>query len=111
MNRALEELAARVSPAVVQHAVRSGVIVDSNGYIMTNAQGDYTHHRSMSNIAIFHQLPAASLGTRPERQDKRFGRHRMQGNVNNPAAGHSQLKMLLSTSKVMCRAPRAFIDR
>jgi serine protease Do len=60
MNRALEELAARVSPAVVQiqttgygplnendkgqtalivrqHAVGSGVIVDSNGYIMTNA--------------------------------------------------------------------------
>jgi len=59
MNRALEELAARVSPAVVQiqttgygplsegsrgeaalivrqHAVGSGVIVDSNGYIMTN---------------------------------------------------------------------------
>ncbi|MGA8310831.1 MAG: trypsin-like peptidase domain-containing protein, partial [Terriglobales bacterium] len=60
MNHALEELAARVSPAVVQiqttgygplsegsrgetalivrqHAVGSGVIVDSNGYIMTNA--------------------------------------------------------------------------
>jgi len=62
MNRALEELAAKVSPAVVQiqttgygplndsdsdrgktalivrqHAVGSGVIVDSNGYIMTNA--------------------------------------------------------------------------
>ena len=60
MNRALEDLAARVSPAVVQiqttgygplnegdkgqtalivrqHAVGSGVIVDSNGYIMTNA--------------------------------------------------------------------------
>jgi serine protease Do len=62
MNRALEELAARVSPAVVQiqttgygplsegdsdrgrtalivrqHAVGSGVIVDANGYIMTNA--------------------------------------------------------------------------
>jgi serine protease Do len=64
MNSALEELAARVSPAVVQiqttgygplpagngegdrgqtalivrqHAVGSGVIVDSNGYIMTNA--------------------------------------------------------------------------
>jgi serine protease Do len=64
MNRALEDLAAQVSPAVVQiqtsgygplhesesdsgrgqtalivrqHAVGSGVIVDSNGYIMTNA--------------------------------------------------------------------------
>jgi serine protease Do len=60
MNRALEDLAARVSPAVVQiqttgydplnegdkgqtalivrqHAVGSGVIVDPNGYIMTNA--------------------------------------------------------------------------
>ena len=64
MNSAFEELAARVSPAVVQiqttgygplhagngegdrgqtalivrqHAVGSGVIVDSNGYIMTNA--------------------------------------------------------------------------
>ena len=60
MNRALEELAARVSPAVVQiqttgygplhesdrsrtvlivrqHAVGSGVIVDTDGYIMTNA--------------------------------------------------------------------------
>src|SRR6202163_528187 len=62
MNSALEELAARVSPAVVQiqttgygpltegdsdrgrtalivrqHAVGSGVIVDSDGYIMTNA--------------------------------------------------------------------------
>src|SRR6266849_7856086 len=60
MNRALEELAAKVSPAVVQiqttgygplseggrgeaalivrqHAVGSGVIVDSNGYIMSNA--------------------------------------------------------------------------
>jgi serine protease Do len=60
MNAALEELAARVSPAVVQiqttgygplgesdrgrtalivrqHAVGSGVIVDPNGYIMTNA--------------------------------------------------------------------------
>jgi serine protease Do len=62
MNSALEELAARVSPAVVQiqtsgygplsegdgdrgrtalivrqHAVGSGVIVDANGYIMTNA--------------------------------------------------------------------------
>src|SRR5882672_10982875 len=62
MNRALEELAARVSPAVVQiqttgygplhegdddhnrtalivrqHAVGSGVIVDADGYIMTNA--------------------------------------------------------------------------
>ena len=62
MNSALEELAARVSPAVVQiqttgygplhesdgdrgqtalivrqHAIGSGVIVDSNGYIMTNA--------------------------------------------------------------------------
>ena len=60
LNDALEELAAKVSPAVVQilvtgygplhednrrqtalivrqHAVGSGVIVDSNGYIMTNA--------------------------------------------------------------------------
>jgi len=60
LNGALESLAARVSPAVVQilvtgfgplreedrsqtayivrqHAVGSGVIVDSNGYIMTNA--------------------------------------------------------------------------
>jgi serine protease Do len=60
LNSALESLAARVSPAVVQilvtgygplreqdrsqtalivrqHAVGSGVIVDSNGYIMTNA--------------------------------------------------------------------------
>jgi serine protease Do len=60
MNSALEELAAKVSPAVVQiqtsgygplndddrgktalivrqHAVGSGVIVDSNGYVMTNA--------------------------------------------------------------------------
>jgi serine protease Do len=60
MNQALEELAARVSPAVVQiqttgygplsesdrsrtalivrqHAVGSGVIVDADGYIMTNA--------------------------------------------------------------------------
>ena len=61
LNGALEELAAKVSPAVVQilvtgygplregedrsqtafivrqHAVGSGVIVDSNGYIMTNA--------------------------------------------------------------------------
>jgi serine protease Do len=60
LNNALEALAARVSPAVVQilvtgygtqheesrqqtalivrqHAVGSGVIVDSNGYIMTNA--------------------------------------------------------------------------
>ena len=60
MNNALEGLAARVSPAVVQilvtgygplkqedrsqtafivrqHAVGSGVIVDSSGYIMTNA--------------------------------------------------------------------------
>jgi len=60
LNSALESLAARVSPAVVQilvtgygplreedrsqtafivrqHAVSSGVIVDSNGYIMTNA--------------------------------------------------------------------------
>ncbi len=60
LNRDLENLAARVSPAVVQilvtgygpltesdrsqaafivrqHAVGSGVIVDSNGYIMTNA--------------------------------------------------------------------------
>jgi serine protease Do len=60
MNHALEDLAARVSPAVVQiqttgygplsesdqgktalivrqHAVGSGVIVDANGYIMTNA--------------------------------------------------------------------------
>src|SRR5246127_1520231 len=60
LNSALENLAARVSPAVVQilvtsygtaseenrsqtafivrqHAVGSGVIVDSNGYIMTNA--------------------------------------------------------------------------
>ena len=60
MNTALEELAARVSPAVVQiqttgygplnegdkgqtalivrqHAVGSGVLVDPNGYIMTNA--------------------------------------------------------------------------
>jgi len=61
MNRALEELAAKVSPAVVQiqtigygplhedgdkgetalivqqHAVGSGVIVDPSGYIMTNA--------------------------------------------------------------------------
>lgn len=61
MNRALEDLAAKVSPAVVQiqttgygplhedgdkgetalivqqHAVGSGVIVDPNGYIMTNA--------------------------------------------------------------------------
>src|ERR1700692_693423 len=61
LNGALESLAAKVSPAVVQilvtgygplreedrsqtafivrqHAVGSGVIVDSNGYIMTNAQ-------------------------------------------------------------------------
>ncbi len=60
MNSALEDLAAKVSPAVVQiqttgygplseggkgeaalivrqHAVGSGVIVDPNGYIMTNA--------------------------------------------------------------------------
>ena len=60
LNSAIEQLAARVSPAVVQilvtgygpleennrgqtalitreHAIGSGVIVDSNGYIMTNA--------------------------------------------------------------------------
>ncbi len=61
LNRDLEKLAAKVSPAVVQilvtgygaareedrsqaafivrqHAVGSGVIVDSNGYIMTNSR-------------------------------------------------------------------------
>ena len=84
MNRALEELAARVSPAVVQiqttgygplneadndgdrgrtalivrqHAVGSGVIVDSNGYIMTNAHVVEGAHR------IRVALPMASGGS------------------------------------------------
>jgi serine protease Do len=84
MNSALEELAARVSPAVVQiqttgygplnegdndgdrgrtalivrqHAVGSGVIVDSNGYIMTNAHVVEGAHR------IRVALPMASGGS------------------------------------------------
>jgi serine protease Do len=82
MNRALEELAARVSPAVVQiqttgygplnegdnargqtalivrqHAVGSGVIVDSDGYIITNAHVVEGAHR------IRVALPMSSSGS------------------------------------------------
>jgi serine protease Do len=81
VNSALEELAARVSPAVVQiqttgygplsdndsdrgrtalivrqHAVGSGVIVDANGYIMTNAHVVEGAHR------IRVALPMSSTG-------------------------------------------------
>jgi serine protease Do len=82
MNSALEELAARVSPAVVQiqttgygplsegdgergqtalivrqHAIGSGVIVDANGYIMTNAHVVEGAHR------IRVALPMSSTGS------------------------------------------------
>ncbi len=82
MNRALEELAARVSPAVVQiqttgygplsegdgergqtalivrqHAIGSGVIVDADGYIMTNAHVVEGAHR------IRVALPMSSSGS------------------------------------------------
>jgi serine protease Do len=82
VNSALEDLAARVSPAVVQiqttgygplsendsdrgrtalivrqHAVGSGVIVDANGYIMTNAHVVEGAHR------IRVALPMSSTGS------------------------------------------------
>jgi serine protease Do len=82
MNSALEELAKRVSPAVVQiqttgygplnegdgergqtalivrhHAIGSGVIVDANGYIMTNAHVVEGAHR------IRVALPMSSTGS------------------------------------------------
>jgi serine protease Do len=81
LNGALESLAARVSPAVVQilvtgygplreedksqtsfivrqHAVGSGVIVDSNGYIMTNAHVV----EGAQHIRVALPLPMADTG-------------------------------------------------
>jgi serine protease Do len=82
LNGALESLAARVSPAVVQilvtgygplraeedrsqtalivrqHAVGSGVIVDSNGYILTNAHVVEGAHR----IQVALPLPMGDTG-------------------------------------------------
>jgi serine protease Do len=85
LNDALEGLAARVSPAVVQilvtgygplreedraqtalivrqHAVGSGVIVDSNGYIMTNAHVVEGAQR----IRVALPLPMSDSGQVPE---------------------------------------------
>jgi serine protease Do len=100
MNSALEDLAAKVSPAVVQiqttgygplsegsrgeaalivrqHAVGSGVIVDSNGYIMTNAHVVEGAQRIRVALPMLAGSPANTpAGQRPVLDAKLIGVHK-----------------------------------
>jgi serine protease Do len=102
LNSAIEQISARISPAVVQilvtgygaleennhgqtalitreHAIGSGVIVDSNGYIMTNAhvvEGAQRIHVALPMPSVDHPEEIAPAGKQRVVEARLIGMHK-----------------------------------